>query len=241
MNLYANYATAFETPTFTELANPAQAGTLGGFANVAAQRTRGYESGLKGIVLKRLRYAFAYYAMRVEDEVTTVANVDGRAFFNNADTDRNGVELGLVGDLPPGLVATLAYTYTDLEFVRFPSTVAAEGNILPGVPQHFTYVELDYRHAAGFFVKWDWAFAGGVYADNLNLTRVDSYDVSTVVAGYDYKFGQFTVSPSFGVNNLFNDKYNTHIRIEDTFARYFEPAPGRNIFGIFRVRYDFDV
>lgn len=241
LNVYANYATAFETPTFTELANPAQAGTLGGFANVAAQRTRGYELGLKGIVLKRLRYDIAYYDMRVEDEVTTVANVNGRAFFNNADTDRNGVELGLVADLVPGLAATLAYTYTDLEFVRFPSTVAAEGNTLPGVPRHYTYVELDYRHPAGLFVKWDWAFAGGVYADNLNLTRVDSYDVSTVVAGYDYRIGRFTLSPSFGVNNLFNDKYNTDIRIEDTFSRYFEPAPGRNIFGIFRVRYDFDV
>ncbi len=239
LHVYANYATSFETPTFTELANPAENGTLGGFANVAAQRARGFELGVKGVLLERVRYELAYYDMSVEDEVTTVTNVAGRAFFNNADTDRRGVELGIGAELLPGLALAAAYTYTDLTFDRFASNVAAEGNTLPGVPRHFAYLELAYAHDSGFFAKWDWSHVGSLYADNLNLTAIDAYDVSSVVVGWDVPLGAWTLTPSVGLNNLFDERYSQEIRIEDSTFRYFEPAPNRNVYGGVRVRYDF--
>ncbi len=239
LHLYANYATSFETPTFTELANPAENGTLGGFANVAAQRARGFEVGVKGELLERVRYELAYYDMRVEDEVTTVTNVSGRAFFNNADTERRGVELGIAAELLPGLALAAAYTYTDLAFERFPSNVAAEGNTLPGVPRHSAYAELAYAHDSGFFAKWDWSRVGSLYADNLNLTQIGAYDVSSLVIGWDVPLGAWTVTPSLGLNNLFDERYDQEIRIEDSTSRYFEPAPNRNVYGGVRVRYEF--
>lgn len=241
LSVYANYTTSFETPTFTELANPADNGTLGGFANVRAQRARGWEIGLKGIVAGRVRYELAYYAARVKDEVTTVTNVAGRAFFNNADTDRRGVELGILAELLPGLTLSGAYTFADLEFDEFPSNVAAEGRALPGVPRHTGYAELAYTHERGFFVKWDWSHVGALFADNLNAVRVDEYDVSNLVVGWDVQLGAWTVTPSVGVNNLFGERYFQEIRIEDSTARYYEPAPDRNVYGGLRVRFDFGV
>ncbi|MFI5321136.1 MAG: TonB-dependent receptor family protein [Myxococcota bacterium] len=239
LNLYANYSTSFETPTFTELANPADNGTLGGFANVAAQRAHGFEVGVKGVVAQRLRYELAYYDMKVEDEVTTVTNVAGRAFFNNADTKRRGVELGANAELLPGLVLSLAYTFTDLEFERFPSNVPAEGNTLPGVPRHSGYAEVAYSNPSGFFLKWDWSHVGALYADNLNLTRVEAYDVSNLVFGWDIALGAWTLTPSIGVNNLFDEKYFQEIRIEDSTFRYYEPAPDVNFYGGLKLRFDF--
>jgi iron complex outermembrane receptor protein len=239
LTLYANYSTSFETPTFTELANPADNGTLGGFANVAAQRANGFELGVKGVVSQRVRYELAYYDMHVQDEVTTVTNVGGRAFFNNADTDRKGVEIGVVAEPLPGLTLTGAYTFTDLTFDRFPSNTAAEGNTLPGVPRHTGYAEIAYSHDVGFWAKWDWSHVGSLYADNLNTVRVDEYDVSNLVVGWDVTLGAWTVTPSLGVNNLFEERYNQEIRIEDSTARYYEPAPDRNIYGGVRFRFDF--
>ncbi|MGR8918672.1 MAG: TonB-dependent receptor family protein [Gammaproteobacteria bacterium] len=240
LNLYGNYATAFETPTFTEFANPAQNGTLGGFANVAPQRTRGFEVGLKGLVAERVRYELAYYDMNVEDEVTAVANVGGRAFFRNADTDRRGVELGVVAELLAGLDFTATYTYSDFEFDRFTSNPPAEGQTLPGVPEHYAFFELDYRHDSGFWAKWDLAHVGSIYADNLNTTEVDSYEVSNLFIGWDFKLDRLTFSPNLGIANLFDENYNQEIRIQAFGGRYFEPAPDRNVFGGLRVRYDFD-
>lgn len=239
LSLYANYATAFETPTFTEFANPAQNGTLGGFANVAAQRTRGFEIGVKGSALDRVTYDLAFYDMNVEDEVATVANIGGRAFFNNADTDRSGFEASAVADIIDNLVLTVTYTYTDLEFDRFPSNLAAENNRLPGVPKHSGYAELAYRHDSGFYVKWDVNHVGRLFADNLNATRIDAYTVSNLVFGYDFEIDKFTISPNFGINNLFDEDYFQEIRIQAFGGRFYEPAPDFNVFGGVRVRYTF--
>ncbi len=241
LNLYGNYATAFETPTFTEFANPSSNGTLGGFANVAPQRTKGFEFGAKGILFDRVRYELAYFDMDIEDEVTAVTNIGGRAFFNNADTERSGIEFGLGAQILEGLEFNFAYTYNDFEFDRFASNLAAEGQTLPGVPEHYLYLEFDYVHKSGAWVKWDWAYIGSIFADNVNATKVDSYDVSNLVFGYDYKAGKITLSPNFGINNLFDESYNQEIRIQAFGGRFFEPAPKMNLFGGVRLRYDFDI
>lgn len=239
LTLYANYSTSFETPTFTELANPAENGTLGGFANVRAQRARGFEVGAKGVVAERVRWELAYYDAQVEDEVTTVTNVAGRAFFNNADTDRRGVEAGLLAELLPGLSLAAAYTFSDLSFDRFASNPAAEGRALPGVPRHAAYAELAFDHPSGFFLKWDWQHVGALYADNLNATRLRAYDLSSLALGWDVRLGAWTVTPSLGVNNLFDERYFQEIRIEDSTQRYYEPAPDTNFYGGVRLRYEF--
>jgi outer membrane receptor protein involved in Fe transport len=57
----------------------------------------------------------------------------------------------------------------------------------------------------------------------------------------DHRIGRSTISPTVGILNLFDEDYNTDIRIEDATNRFFEPAPDRNAFGGVRVRYDFDV
>lgn len=240
LNLYANYATSFETPTFTELASPAESGTLGGFANVAPQRAEGYEVGVKGVVAGRVRYELAFYDMDVEDEVTNVADRNGRAFFENADTERHGVEAGLVAELLEGLDFTATYTYTNFDFDRFPTAVGAEGKRLPGVPRHFGYLEFDYTHPTGLWAKWDLALAGSLYADNLNQTQIGAYQVSNLMFGYDWKRGPLTVSPNVGITNLFDELYNADVRIQDQTLRYYEPAPDRSAFGGLRLRYEFD-
>lgn len=239
INFYVNYATAFETPTFTEFARPADVNALGGFANVAAQHTRGYEVGFKGVVLERVSYQLAYFDMQIEDEVTTVENRNGRAFFNNADTARRGLEASMSAELLPGLRFTTAYTYSDFRFDRFAKFPGVEENELPGVPMHNFYAEFAYRHADGWFAKWDINYVSSFYADNANGVEVPDYTVSNLVFGRDVRVGNTLVTPSFGVNNLFNEKYNQAIRIQESNQRYFEPAPEVNVFGALRVRFDF--
>lgn len=239
VNFYVNYATAFETPTFTEFARPADVNALGGFANVAPQRTRGYEVGFKGMVLERVNYQLAFFDMQIEDEVTTVENRNGRAFFNNANTARRGLEAGLSADLMPGLRFSTAYTFSDFSFDRFAKFPDVENNELPGVPTHNFYAEFAYQRSDGWFAKWDINHVSGLYADNANSVAVPSYTVSNLVFGRDIRVGNTLVTPSFGVNNLFDEHYNQSIRIQESNQRYFEPAPDLNVFGALRVRFDF--
>jgi iron complex outermembrane receptor protein len=41
------------------------------------------------------------------------------------------------------------------------------------------------------------------------------------------------------VNNLFNEEYNSNVRINATFGRYYEPAPLRNVSGGVTARVTF--
>lgn len=239
LNLYANYGTAFETPSFTELANPARGGTAGGFGNVSAQQAKSYEVGVKGFVLERLDYDLAVYYTTVEDEIINVVNNGGRTFFQNADTERTGAEASLRYEVFKGLDLAVAYTYTDFSFDRSFATPAIEGNRLPGQPEHQFYAELAYTHASGLYAIFDMLHVDEMYADNANTTENPAYDVANLRFGRDFDFGPWGVSPFFGINNLFDETYNQNVILNGAGNRFFEPAPDRNVYGGLTARYTF--
>ncbi|OUU76198.1 MAG: hypothetical protein CBC29_00320 [Methylococcaceae bacterium TMED69] len=231
LNYYFNYSTAFETPTFTEFANPSSNGTLGGFANVSAQKSNGYELGMRVNAGKLFKTSFVYYHLDVEDEVTTVSNVDGRAFFNNADTRRSGVELDFLVRLVENLDLSASFTHSNLNFTKFVNTPEAVGNRLPGVPKQHGYLGLNYENSKGVFANWNINYVGKIYANNVNTVSDTSYLVSNLVFGHDYKFEKYRLLGKIGINNLFDKDYNQEIRIQDATSRFFETAPKRNFFG----------
>lgn len=239
LNLYANYGTSFETPSFTELANASRGGTLGGLGDVSAQHAKSYEIGVKGLVRSRLTYDVAVYLIDVQDEIVNVVNNGGRTFFQNADTDRTGVETSLSYEVFQGLDLTVAYTYADFTFDRFAQNPAAEGNQLPGQPEHQFYAEVAYVHASGVYATFDLLYVDELFADNANTALNDSYHVGNLRFGRDFRFGPWGVSPYFGINNVFDEEYNQNVILNATGARYFEPAPDRNVYGGISARYTF--
>ena len=236
LNYYFNYSTAFETPTFTEFANPSSNGTLGGFANVSAQKSDGYELGMRINASKHLKTSIVYFHLDVEDEVTTVSNVDGRAFFNNADTRRSGVELDFQIRLIENLDLSASFTHSNLNFTKFVDTPEAVGNRLPGVPKQHGYLGVNYENPKGVFANWNLNYVGKIYANNVNTVSDTSYLVSNLVFGHNYKFGKYMLIGKIGINNLFDKDYNQEIRIQDATSRFFETAPKRNFFGSIEFR-----
>tara|TARA_R110002096_G_scaffold2741_9_gene14110 strand:- start:592 stop:2670 length:2079 start_codon:yes stop_codon:yes gene_type:complete len=241
MNLFANYATSFETPTFTELANPARDlnVNLGGFANVTAQTSDSFEFGMRGALTPRINVDVAYFTMQVDDEVTNVTNVGNRSFFENADTDRQGVEAAAIINVFDGLRLTTAYTWSDFEFDKFITSPATVGNELPGIPEHQFYAELAYTHATGFYATWDVIHVGKFYADNANTLAAGDHTVSNLRVGHEITVGQTRFGPYIGVNNLFDEEYFANVRLNAFGGRAFEPAPDINVYGGISARMTF--
>ena len=242
LNLYVNYATAFETPTFTELGNPAQSlnVNLGGFANVDSQRADSIEIGAKGSnAAGNLYYDIALYTMDVDDEIVNVVSIANRAFFENASTDRRGLEGQVQAEITEQLKVTLSYTYSDFTFDSFDSQPDAVGQSLPGIPEHHFFAELAYDFNSRGYIVWDAMNVGEFTANNSGTQRVDSYIVSNLRFGSDYEFngGQQTVSPFLGINNLFNEEYFSNVRINAFGGRAYEPAPDRHIYGGVNIRF----
>ncbi|MEX0964121.1 MAG: TonB-dependent receptor [Pseudohongiellaceae bacterium] len=241
LNLYANYATSFETPTFTELGNPAQNldVNLGGFANVNAQTADSFEIGAKGSnAAGNIYYELALFTMDVDDEIVNVIAFANRAFFENASTDRRGLEAQLQAQLSDRLKVTASYTYSDFTFDSFESQPSAVGESLPGIPEHQFFAEVAYDFSSRGYIVWDALNVGEFTANNAGTLLVDNYIVSNLRVGSDYEFNNgATVSPFFGINNLFDEEYFSNVRINAFGGRAFEPAPERHVYGGVNIRF----
>ena len=244
LNAYANYGSAFETPTFVELTP--LFGAAGGFKpDVTAQSAKNYEIGFKGIVAGRFGYELSYYHTDVSSEITNVSTIANVGVFENADTQRDGLEAAVTIKVFDGLTTTFAYTRSDFAFDNFPTTPANNGKQLPGVPPNQFYAAINYEHPSGLYVNWDYLWIDSFFADNANTGVNESYKVANLRIGRPFNAGAVRIEPYIGINNMFNEKYNGNVRLnaDVTVAvanrRYFEPAPGQNYYGGVSVRYEF--
>jgi iron complex outermembrane receptor protein len=85
----------------------------------------------------------------------------------------------------------------------------------------------------------DLLYVDSFFADNANLVETDSYAVSNFRFGYRKELDKWVLSPYVSVNNIFNEKYISNVRLNGGFGRFFEPAPLRNFYGGVSARYAF--
>lgn len=239
VNLYGNISTAFETPTLNQFENPFGAGFN---PDLDAQTATNYEVGIKGAPTDRFRYEVAVFTIDIQDEIVPFEFM-GDTFFRNAgESTRNGLEVATEIDVFDGLTATFSYTLNDFEYETFAvGTEVFDGNELPGIPKSQFYGELAYTHPTGFYAIFDMLHVGRMYADDANSApgTVDPYQLATLRFGRNYTLGAVDVNPYFGINNLFGEADFANVRINQTFNRFYEPAPPRNVYGGLTVRYRF--
>ena len=134
---------------------------------------------------------------------------------------------------------TTAYTYSDFTFDKYPTNPALEGNTMPVVPNQQLFLELAYTHESGLYVTWDILWVDELFANNANTVTNPAYRVANIRFGRDFQFGNLTLSPFFGINNMFNESYNGNVRPNSFGGRFFEPAPDQNAYGGLTARYNF--
>jgi iron complex outermembrane receptor protein len=243
LNVYGNFSTSFETPTTTELANrPTGAGGFN--PDLKPQRTIGFETGLKGILQNRLTYDLAFFGANVKNELIPfqVLEVPGREFFRNAGRSRQyGLEIGLSLEVAKGLRLTFAYTYLNFKFEDFKTDEGNfDGNRVPGIPPNQLYGEVFYKSPSGFYGGLELFYVDDFFVNDSNTEKNSSYLVPNLRLGYQTKlFKHWEISPFLGLNNVFDEKYNSSVRVNASGGRFFEPAPGFNLFGGFSLSYIF--
>lgn len=234
LNLYANFATAYQTPTTVELSN--QPSGAGGFnPSLEPEDLRSIELGVRGLVSgTELRYNVAVYFARLENTLIQFEGEDEQTFFRNAgESKRNGLELFLDWAPTTNVKTRVAYTYQDFEFTRF--LVGDDdfaGNPEPGAPPHRVFAELSYE-TLGLLsaVNYEW-----VDAYSVNNAGSESNWASQVVNlrfALAHGFGGLDVRPFVGIDNVFDERYNGSTIPNSFGGRYYEPSPGREVyFGI---------
>lgn len=236
-SLYANIASAFETPTATELGNKPD-GSAGINNSLEAQRSRTIEAGAKG-TLARVQFDFAAFHTGVRDELVPfeIAGGAGRRFFRNAGrTRRRGAELSLATQVGQ-LELRSAATYSDFEFVAFETAAAnLAGKTIPGVPARFAELSGMWEGMPVKIGLWG-RFASSVFVDDLNTARAAGYEILTVRASGTIAAGRVSLAPGLAIENVFGREYVGAVSVNAAGGRYFEPAPGRTVVASLTVRF----
>ncbi|MEX0606259.1 MAG: TonB-dependent receptor [Marinobacter sp.] len=233
--VYATVGTAFESPTFTEFANPDGSGGFN--PDIEPQEALNRELGVRGTLGPSITYDLAIFSIEVDNEIVPFDR-GGQTFYENAgQTEREGVELGVNWTPSYAWSVTSALTLADYTLQDFTDEQGnnANGNKLPGLPSEQWVNEVKWRGQAGRFAALETQYVGDVFAENSNQTEVDAYWLVSLRAGTDFRFGEQTLGVYAGIRNLFDEDYFSNLRINANTDRpveqrgYFEPAPGRTI------------
>lgn len=233
LGMWLRYASAFDTPTTTELANPAGAGFN---PSLEPQASDAYEWGLRYRGTGRLPdVEVALYQVDTRDELVAfeLAGAPGRSFFENAGASRRrGAELALVGSANTPLAWRLTAAWADASFTRFVSDGNDfSGQQIPGSPGLRLAGSLDWVADDSWRIGVDAAYVRDIYADNANLVRAPDYLDLGLRAAFGVRLNRALLEWHLGVRNLLDETYADNVRINAFGGRHFEPAPGRYLYG----------
>jgi len=236
---YASMGTSFQTPTTTELINrPPPAGTLccqGGFnSDLEPQRALNFEVGVKGRSSDRVRYEAALYQMRVRDALVPfqLPDGEGREFFRNAgETLHRGLEMGVTTVLTRSILLETAYTYSSFSFIDDGiATSDFEDNVVPGVPPHHLIARLRVQPHAAISLEIENEYTDQFFANDANTASASAVNLVDARVLVTQNVAGLSVRPFLAVNNLFDRSYSSSVVINAAGGRYYEPAPGRNLY-----------
>lgn len=243
VSLFANLATAFQTPTTSELSNRPDG--EGGFdPGLGPERTLGLEVGARGALVRdrrdtgdaerqgpRLQFDVAVWRARVSDALVPFEGPSEETFFRNAgESDRTGVEVGVGWRPASPLELRLAYAWQRFRFDEF---VTEEGDFSgraePGVPEHDLFLSAVGRGPGPLRSEIDLRWTDAFPVDDANTARNPSYRVVDLRFSRDGATGR--IRPFLGVNNLLGERYNGSVVPNAFGGRYYEPAPGFEVYG----------
>src|SRR5690606_35290609 len=145
---YTSYAQGFETPTFTEMAYPAD-GSSRTF-NLKAAESETYEMGLKSANTLG-DFTVAVFQTQTKNDIVSAGSEGGSATFRNADKSlRQVIERSWNKNLWRDLTAQASYSYIDATFdgdIPAIGTVAAiaAGNYMPGIGKNQAFLSLGWK------------------------------------------------------------------------------------------------
>ncbi|MBX3175171.1 MAG: TonB-dependent receptor [Gemmatimonadaceae bacterium] len=232
---YANIATAFETPTTTEL-NASPDGAGGFNPTLGPQRLRTVEVGARGRIGSHSSYELAVFQVDATDAIVQFLETDGRAYFRNAGQTRNrGVELGVVTQARSWLELRAAWTWADYRFTDYvislnaTTTDTLDGNFLAGVPRQS--LRLGARATLGAAtLDVDHSTQAKMFGDDRNLVPVDGWGAGqlNIRAAYTGWWNGWRLEPFASVQNALNTAYVGAVTLNGFGGRVLEPAPLRN-------------
>ncbi|EOC1305262.1 TonB-dependent receptor [Cronobacter dublinensis] len=228
-NVYASWGRGFETPTINELSY--RSGNQSGLNFALKPSTSDtVEIGSKTRIGNGLVTA-ALFQTDTDNEIVVDQSVgSGRSSYKNAGkTRRQGVELAVDQQFADAWKLKAAWTYLDATYrTNVCRTGDCTGNRMPGIARNMLYASLGYEPETGWYAGGDVRYMSSIMANDANDAKVPSYTTVGLNTGYKFQRGNWLLDVFGRVDNLFDKSYVGSVIVNESNARYYEPAPGRN-------------
>ncbi len=230
-SVYGNIATAFETPTTTELANRTS-GAGGINPDLSPQRVVSAEAGVRAPLGRIGAATLAVFDARIRDALVPfeVASAPGRQFYRNASRARQrGVEAGASALLGAWGVARVAATVVDARFAATePAAGLVAGRRIPGVAPFRADAAITIGASGPFRVELLVANQSRTPVNDANVAWAPAFTIADVTAALRPRsLGAISIGATASLSNVLDRRYDTSVVPNAAGGRYFEPGPGR--------------
>lgn len=230
--LFGNFSQSYETPTLSELS--ADPNNRGGFNElITIQKAKNNEVGLKYKDAKT-QWNIIYFAIDTTGDLVPyeLDATPGRTFYRNAgSTVRRGVEIDLNHQFNNKLSCSMNYSYTDFSYGNYESNgERLDGNKLPGIPQSFGNISVDYQFKHSGRLHYERTYRGKLFTNDDNTTSVAGFWRDDISYKLPLKSAIARAAIILGCSNLLNVKYSDNIRINAFGSRFYEAAPERTLY-----------
>ena len=200
-NVYARYEHGFLSPTPTQLTNK---NPLTGYYlnNLKPETYDTYEIGMKDVVLGSYVSLTGFYT-KTKDEISQVFTSGhgvGWEFYNLAETERYGFEAFAEQYFGP-VTINESVAYIDAEV----TSGSKKGQKIPYVSDIKATLGVKYEIIKNLNAGLNFNYYGD--AEDAAGKKIDAYSTADFAVSYDFENGIGIIA---GVNNIFNEKYNTY-------------------------------
>lgn len=231
-NLYANFGKGFETPTFFEAAFNSTSSNATPNLDLKPSESRNYEVGAKAFLSDKTQVNLNLFRITTKNELVVSDNASGRSVYTNAnDTKRTGAELSIDSQFDNNISTYFSYSLLnakfDSDFVGN-SGLISSGNRIPGTYKTQIYGEVAWKYTPwGFSTAFEGSHHSKAYVDDINSDTAPSYTIFNLRAGFEQNLAHWNFKEFLRIENMFNKEYIGSVRINDSNARFFEPAADR--------------
>lgn len=112
------------------------------------------------------------------------------------------------------------------------------GNRVPGLPEQTWMNQLSWQGLDERFATLETQYIGDMVADDANDVEVDDYWLVNLRVGDGWHLGGDTLLKGYvGMRNLFDREHFANVRLNGSYGRYYEPAPGRTVYAGMEVAF----
>jgi iron complex outermembrane recepter protein len=244
LNLYANFGKGFETPTFIEAAYNSTAASATPNLTLKPSQSNNYEVGAKAYITDSSLLTLTAFRINTQDELVVSANSNGRSVYANANnTKRYGTEISLDTRYENNITTYLSYSFLNAKYSSSyvgNNGLIESGNYIPGTYRNQLYGEVAWKYQPlGFYTALEGRYNSKVYVDDINSQSAPSYTIFNLRAGLEQNLSHWNFKEYIRLENMFDREYIGAVRVNDTNARFYEPAAGRNYLVGINAQYKF--